>query len=212
LREEDEVLVRRARKGDPSAFSLLVSAHEKRIYNLALRMTCSPEDAMDVAQEAFLKAFTSLRDFRGDCSFSTWLYRIASNVCLDQLRKRHRVAVTSLDKPVTTCEGQAGRQVADPGDGPEEMAERREVQDAVRASIESLQPEHRIVILLRDIHGLSYDEISTILNCSLGTVKSRLNRARGSLRRALSSSELFASASVTRGERGVESEMPGTAR
>lgn len=163
-------------------------------------MTGSREDALDLAQEAFLRAFVSLKDFRGDCSFSTWLYRIASNVCLDHLRKRQKAIVTSLDRPVTLEEGETQRQVTDSGDGPEEIAERREVCELVRKGIDSLQPDHRLVVILRDIQDLSYDEISCVLNCSLGTVKSRLNRARAALRERLRSSELFVEAGVSTGE------------
>lgn len=199
----EEVLVDRSKRGDVAAFEELISQYEKKVYNLAYRLTGNYDDASDVAQEAFLRAFGRIREFRGDSSFATWLFRIVSNACLDELRKRRRQRVTSLDEPVSTEEGDMQRQVADSGDGPEQSLERQEIRRAVQESINSLDEEFRMVVILRDIQGHSYEEIAMILDLSLGTVKSRLNRARHALKEKLISMELFAPKTVYSGRKGV---------
>lgn len=186
-------LVERCRAGDQRAFDELVTRFEKRVYNLALRMTGNAEDANDLAQEAFVRVYTALPGFKGESSFSTWLYRIVTNVCLDELRRRGRQSVVSLDQPVSGEEGPLARQTADPADGPLDRLERAEVRAAVQHGINQLQPDHRAVLVLRDLQGLSYEEIASALGCSLGTVKSRLNRSRLALRDRLAAAELFRS-------------------
>lgn len=199
----EEVLVDRSKRGDVAAFEELISQYEKKVYNLAYRLTGNYDDASDVAQEAFLRAFSRIREFRGDSSFATWLFRIVSNACLDELRKRRRQRLTSLDEPMPTEEGDMQRQFADSGDGPEQSLERQEIQRAVQESINSLDEEFRMVVILRDIQGHSYEEIAMILDLSLGTVKSRLNRARHALKEKLVSMELFAPKIVYDGRKGV---------
>ncbi len=199
----EEVLVRRARVGNSDAFEQLVLAYERRVYNLAFRMMGNAEDASDVAQEAFLRAFSSLSRFRGDCSFSTWIYRIVSNICLDELRKRGRQRVSSLDEPVEGEDGEMSRQVADPAAGPEEVLQRTETRDRIHDGLASLQEAQRVIVVLRDIQGLSYEEISAVLGLSLGTVKSRLNRARMALKKALEAAELLTPPIVESSERGA---------
>ncbi|MFO7942461.1 MAG: sigma-70 family RNA polymerase sigma factor [Bacillota bacterium] len=198
---DEERLVDLARSGDVSAFESLVEEYDGRIYNMAFRMLGNPEDARDVTQETFLKAYSSLSRFRGDSSFSTWVYRIAKNACLDFLRRRSRGTVFSLDQPLDTEEGELERQV--PGDlpDPEEVALDSEVRRAVSEAIANLPPHHRSIIVLRDIEDLSYEEIAEVLEVELGTVKSRLYRARTSLSRVLGSSELFRDRGVGPGER-----------
>jgi len=171
----------------------------QKVYNLALRLSRNPEDASDLAQEAFLRAFVSLRDFRGDCAFSTWLYRITFNVCRDEARRRRRHPAVSLDEPVTSVDGEVTpRQfVASSGD-PVEEVEAREVRDAIWEGIRALSPEFRAVLVLRDIEGLAYEEIARVLDISLGTVKSRLNRARNALKARFASQELFWGENVSR--------------
>lgn len=200
----ESALIERWRDGDQRAFEDLVGRYEKKVYNLAYRMSGNADDASDLAQEAFVRVYTALPSFRGQSSFATWLYRIATNVCLDELRRRGRQPVLSLDQPVAMDEGQVVRQTVDPSTGPLEELERGEVQAAVQRGISSLQPEHRAVIVLRDLQGLSYDEIAEALECSLGTVKSRLNRARLALRERLSSMELFHDDVVYRGKEAAE--------
>lgn len=188
---EEESLLARARQGDLEAFERLAAAYERKVYNLAYRLTGNHDDASDVAQEALIKVYTSLGDFRGDASFSTWLYRVVSNASLDELRRRKRQRATSLDEPMATDDGGLARQLADQGDGPEEALDRKELQTMVQRAISALDDEHRVVIVLRDIQGYSYQEIADYLGLSLGTVKSRLNRARTALQKKFSELELF---------------------
>jgi RNA polymerase sigma-70 factor (ECF subfamily) len=199
----EDALVARSRDGDLEAFTGLVEAYQSRIYNLAFRLVGNREDAGDMAQEVFIRAFMALKGFKGRASFSTWLYRVAANVCLDELRRRRRQPVTSLDATYRTSDGDdLARQVADPAPGPEELAEREEVQRAVQLGIRSLTPAHRLVVVLRDIQGLTYQEMSQALGVSVGTVKSRLNRARESLRHTFAGRELLGRAAVCSGEGG----------
>jgi RNA polymerase sigma-70 factor, ECF subfamily len=204
----DELLVERARRGDAEAFEQLVSQHEKRVYNYAYRLTGNHEDASDIAQEAFVRAYMSLGEFRGDASFATWLYRIVYNASLDELRKRKRQRVTSLDEPVSpNDEEPMSRQVATGEDGPEQALERVEIQRAVQESIMSLDEEYRAVLVMRHLHGYSYNEIADALGLNLGTVKSRLNRARFALKEKFSDLELLSPRVVYSGRRGKINEV-----
>jgi len=194
---EETELIDRCQKGDLSAFDDLVRLYEKKVYNLAYRMCGNHEDASDLSQEAFLRVFQSLKDFRGQSSFSTWLYRVVSNVCLDELRQRGRRPTISIDEPIAGDKGETmQRQLADGGPPPDELAERRELREVIQSCIDELSEEYRIVIILRDLQDLSYQEIAEVLDCSLGTVKSRLNRARLALKERLSRLELFSPAVV----------------
>lgn len=203
----DELLVERAKRGDVEAFETLVASHEKAVFNYAYRLTGNYEDAGDIAQEAFLRVYNSLPEFRGDSSFTTWLYRIVRNACLDEMRKRKRQRVTSLDETLEMDDGEMSRQFADSTDGPEQALERVEVQRAVLDSINSLDDEYRVVVVLRDIEGYSYNEIADALGINLGTVKSRLNRARGALKEAFAKLELLAPKVVYSGRRGKAHEL-----
>lgn len=197
----EDALVEQCRRGDSGAFEQLVARYEKKVFNLAYRLTGNRNDADDIAQEAFLKVYTSLREFRGEASFSTWLYRVVSNACLDELRKRSRRRAVSLDNPISP-DDPSPRQT--PSDRPEpgDSLERAEVRAAVQRGIASLSPDHKIVLVLRDIQGMPYETISEALRMPVGTVKSRLNRARSSLKQKLSETELFRDAGVRTGERG----------
>lgn len=124
-------------------------------------------------------------EFRGDAPFNTWITRIVSNACRDELRRRRRQRLTSLDESLETEDGDVGRQYADPGDGPDQTAERRETQRLVREALLELDEDHREVLILRDFQDLSYEQIRDVLGLSMGTVKSRLNRARQALKAAL---------------------------
>ncbi len=190
---DDQVLVDRYLEGETSAFDELMDRYEQKVYNLAMRMTGNPEDAYDMAQEAFLRVFKSLHRFRGNSSFSTWLYRVASNVCLDFLRKRKRSPVyISIDESLTGEDGEYQRQFEDGySPDPEELVSRVEMQEAIQEQIGTLSDDHRLVILLRDAQGRTYQEIADILQISIGTVKSRLYRARRELRDKFTAMELF---------------------
>ena len=179
-RDQENAVIRAVIGGDVDAYEALVREYEKNVYNLALRMTGNSEDAYDMSQEAFLKAYNSLPSFRGDSKFSVWLYRIVSNVCLDFLRSRTRKPTVSL-----STENDEGEEVeldiADEEQTPEKELDRKLTRDAVQRGLKSLPAEHREILLLREIQGLSYEEISEALGLEVGTVKSRIFRARKKL-------------------------------
>ena len=179
-REEELRIVESVLGGDVNAFETLVLSYEKNVYNLALRMVKNPEDASDMAQEAFIRAYNSLASFRGESKFSVWLYRIVSNVCLDFLRSRSRHPTVSLS--VENDEGEETElDIPDESQSPEALLERRLTRDSVRRGLDALSEEYRQILLLREIQGLSYDEIAETLSMELGTVKSRIFRARKKL-------------------------------
>ena len=169
--------MRRVLGGDTNAFEALVVEYEKNIYAITQRMTGNAEDAADMTQETFIKAYNSLSSFRGDSKFSVWLYRIATNVCLDFLRSRSRKPTVSL-----SMEDEDGEEtqldIADESQSPERLLERGLTRDAVRRGLNALSPEYRQILLLREIQGLSYEEIADVLSLEAGTVKSRIFRAR----------------------------------
>lgn len=187
----EQELVAAARGGDADAFARLVEANQNRIYSLALRMVGNPEDAADLAQEAFLSAWRGLERFQGEAAFSTWLYRLTSNACIDFLRreKRKRAAggILSLDD---TEEGMT-LDLPDYGADPHRQLERGEVREAIAEGLAALSPEHRGVLTLREVSGLSYAEIADLLGLEEGTVKSRISRARLALRKKLVESGNF---------------------
>ena len=170
-------IVQRVLQGDVNAFEKLVLEYEKSVYAITQRMTGNAEDAADMTQETFIKAYNSLSSFRGDSKFSVWLYRIATNVCLDFLRSRSRKPTVSL-----SVEDDDGEEVeldiADESQSPERLLERGLTRDAVRRGLNALSPEYRQILLLREIQGLSYEEIADVLTLEVGTVKSRIFRAR----------------------------------
>ena len=170
-------LVRAATGGDEDAFAQLVALHEKKVYNLALRMCGDPEDAWDAAQEAFLSAWRGLPSFRGEAGFSTWLYRLTSNAAIDLLRRNRRQrGEASLD------DENLGIDAVDRAPSPQEQAEAAELRGAVTAGLFRLSDAHRQALILREVQGLSYEEIAAALAVDMGTVKSRINRGRKKLR------------------------------
>ena len=176
LKERD--LIRRAKQGDMLAFEELILKHEKIVYNVALRMMNHSEDARDISQEVFLKAYRNLANFDERSAFSTWLYRITHNTCIDEMRKRKGKQSYSLEEELENEDGSMQRQIADEGDTPEESLLREEQKSEILQALDTLSEEHKAAIILRDVKGLSYEEISEILELSLGTVKSRISRAR----------------------------------
>ncbi len=176
----EKELVRAAGAGDTEAFTQLVELYEDRVYRLALRMCRTASDAEDVAQEAFISAWRGLPSFRGEAGFATWLYRLTSNAAIDYLRRTKKErGVLSLDDDET------GPAIPDRGEGPQEATESRELRLAVTACMGKLGEDHRDILILREIQGLSYEEIGTELGLEVGTVKSRLSRARAALRKIL---------------------------
>lgn len=189
---EDLSLARQAAAGNDDAFSVIVDRYSRLVYNVALRSTSSPEDATDISQDTFLKAWRSIGSFRGDCSLSTWLCRIALNCCCDHARaaKRHRVV------SLTVHEEDEEAKILDIPDTdvtvmPEEELTRQAEIAAVRQAIDSLPEDQKTIITMRDITGLSYAEIAQILGLEMGTVKSRINRARGAVKNFLTKRNLF---------------------
>lgn len=180
--QSEKILVSLAKRGDMTAFEQLVLAHEKRVYNVALRMSGSSEDAKDISQEVFLKAFRNIRNFDERAAFSTWIYRITVNACIDEMRKRKGKPSLSLEHEMQDEEGAWALQIADEHETPEEALLRREKQREILLAMEKLSPEHKAAVTLRDIRGLSYEEIAGALEMPLGTVKSRICRARSQLK------------------------------
>lgn len=180
----DETLIRQAAAGDQNAFAALLAAYQKPVYNLALRMTGNPDDALDLSQEAFLRAWRGLSGYRFDASFSTWLYRLTGNVCIDFLRRRKREKTIPL---YYTDEENEEQELPLPHPAPaaEDQALLRLEQSQVAEAMAKLEPEYRQALILRVIDGLSYAEIAAATGVPEGTVKSRIARAREKMRRLL---------------------------
>ncbi len=179
---DDKHIVAQARRGDLSAFEELVTRYEKRVYAVALRSSGSPEDAADITQEVFLKAWRSMENFRGDSGFSTWLFRITMNMCVDHARHKQTQPQT---QPLVHGEAEEERPIPDTAPTPEEHLENSELGRELAAALDEVSDEHRRIVLLRDVSGMSYTEIAEVLEISEGTVKSRLSRARIALRKIL---------------------------
>ena len=176
----EKELVCAAAKGDEEAFAELVRMYENKAYHLALRMCGNAEDACDVAQDAFIAAWRGLPAFRGDAGFSTWLYRLVSNAAIDHLRRtKHQRSNASLDDEELSLDA------PDSAPTPHEAAETEDLKEAVAKGLNELSDDHRAVLVMREMQELSYEEIAGALSLDLGTVKSRISRARNSLRKIL---------------------------
>ncbi len=187
----DQEIVERCKKGEREAFNCLVERYQTKVINIAYGMLSNQEDAYDAAQEAFIRIYRNIGNFQGKSSLSTWIYRIVANVCTDSLRKRGKKNIISLDSGPGE-EDSPPKELRDTAPTPEAAAALSETQREVRQAISKLVEEQRIIITLYDIEGMSYEEIAHIVDCPVGTVKSRLNRARKSLKKILSEKrELF---------------------
>ncbi|QXM05730.1 RNA polymerase sigma factor [Crassaminicella indica] len=178
-------LIDQSQQGDIKSFEALIKDHQKLAFNIAYRMLGNIEDAKDATQDAFIKTYRSLHKFKRESNFSTWLYRIVTNTCLDVLRKRKLQKTYSYDCQIDTEDGDIIRDLPDATNLPEDMVAKRECQRNIQNAINCLSEDHKTVIVLRDIKGFSYEQISKILDCSEGTVKSRISRARQSLKRIM---------------------------
>lgn len=178
----EESLIQQAQKGDIVAFNRLVVQYQEMVFNVAYRIMGDPAVAEDVAQETFITAYKSLQSFRGG-SFKSWLIRVATNRCYDELRRRKRRPQTSLD--AITDENESFAFLRSPNEGPEAHRQRVELALAIERCLNDLPDDQRIVTVLGDVEGYDYQEIATITRVSLGTVKSRLSRARAKLRDCL---------------------------
>ncbi len=188
---DEEELLERSRQGDLEAFNRIVLAYQDRVYNLCVRMLGSQQAAEDAAQEAFLSAYRNVRRMRG-ANLRGWLLRIASNACIDEIRRRKRRPQVSLDVPAPESDDERPLEVADSAAGPETQAIQGELGEAIQAELLRLPPDQRLAVILCDIEGLSYDEIATGTGASAGTVRSRISRGRARLRELLRAKpELF---------------------
>ena len=178
-------LVQAAKKGDLEAFSELVKRYDRNIFRIAQHITHNEEDAQDVVQDAFLKAYQNLDQFQGNSKFYTWLVRIAVNEALMKLRRRRTDKTVSIDEDVQTEEGSMPRELADWGPNPEQLYRQSELGDILKKTIQGLPPGFRTVFVLRDVEGLSTEETAEMLGLSIPAVKSRLLRARLQLRERL---------------------------
>lgn len=187
MERSDGDLVRAVRHGDRDAFQALVERYQRKVTAVALGMVRNREDALEIAQETFVKAFESLQSFKGDSSFYTWLYRIVVNLAIDFRRRERRRPTVPIEEPAGPDGDQGYRlqlkeeRLADPF----EQAQAREIGERVAAAVDELTPDHKAVILLREVEGLSYEEISRVMQCSKGTVMSRLHYARKKLQKKL---------------------------
>lgn len=184
---EEEALIGAVQKGDRVAFEKLYCMYERLVYNTAMAKLGNVSDALDVSQDVFVKIWKSIARYRGDCRFSTWVYKIAINTSLDFLRRAKASHTEAFPSYIDGEGDEVEIEFADEsvGASPERMTEKREVINNVRSAIARLSPEAREVVELRDIQGFSYDEIAEMTGLEVGTVKSRLNRARGQLRELL---------------------------
>lgn len=200
---DDEVfqLVERSRAGDRASFDALVRRYYALAYNLAFRMLSDPDRAADATQAAFVRAYRAMPRFRQEANFSTWLYRIVTNVCLDALRRPERG-----EQSLTVADEEEGPRleeidIPDRAADPAHTAEQRERQEVVQEALKQLRDDHRAIVVMYDLQGMAYEDIARVLRVPLGTVKSRLNRARHALKEALASRhELFADLGVAEEE------------
>ena len=189
---DENKLIERASSGDPAAFNRLMEMHEKKMYAVALRMCGNREDAQDCLQEAMLRVYRAISGFKGQSSFGTWVYRITMNTCLDELRRKKNKQNTSLDNMLDQ-----GWAPSDDSASPEKKVMQNEIRKSIAKGIQELPEDMRSAIIMRDIHGYSYDEIADALNVNVGTIKSRISRGREKLREKLSNfSELFGTGRV----------------
>jgi RNA polymerase sigma-70 factor (ECF subfamily) len=178
----DEALVAQVKQGKIAAFETLAARYEKKVYSLAWRLTGNREDAGDLAQEAFVKAWRSMGGFRGDAAFGTWMTSIVTNLWRDELRKRH-TAYEALDERLD--------QIPSAEAGPETLYERKERSEGIQALINDLDPEYRLILVLRDAEGYAYRDIADMTGLPLGTVKSRISRARTRMKELLKAAGLL---------------------
>jgi RNA polymerase sigma-70 factor (ECF subfamily) len=189
---EIKQLIQASQKGQLSAFDELVVLYQDRVYSHCVHLTGHTEDAYDLAQEVFLRAYRSISSFRGDADFGTWLHRIAVNLWINERKRaRNRLLVLPLDEPIATAKGEVMvREFESDAPTPEEQVEQRELMDRLRSALTRVPEEFRLVLILRDIEGYSYQDIADMTGHSLGTVKSRLSRGRNLLKKLLTGLDL----------------------
>jgi len=179
---QESELIKKAKKGDIAAFEELVRLHEKKVYTIAYKYMGNYEDAGDITQETFIKAYQVIETFRGEASFGTWVYRIAANKALDELRKRKKFQITSLEEEIELEAGSVSKEIAAEDATPEEYYLQQETGQYLQQLLNEMREEYKVVIIMREVEGRTYEEMAKALDCSLGTVKSRLSRARNHLK------------------------------
>jgi RNA polymerase sigma-70 factor, ECF subfamily len=182
--DADELLVLRFQRGDRSAFEQLFRTYERRVYNVVLRVIGNPDEAEDLKQEAFFRAFKSIGSFRGGCRFSTWLFRIATNLCLDEIKRKKPQASTDELFEERNWRFLERDAVPDPAD----ELERDECLRSVRTALEGVPPHYRVLLVLRYVEELPYEEIARVMGCSVNALNVRLHRARQVLRKLMEAS------------------------
>lgn len=181
MQDYELILVKKSISGDVDAFEELIKDYKKMAYNIALRVLRNKEDAEDISQEALIKVFKNISSFNMKSSFKVWLYRIVMNTCFDFKRKKN-IVTYSLDKPLENDESEIMQEIPDNTYNPDVVIQNELESQMLYESIDSLDDDFRVIIVLRDIQGLSYKDIASVLSCNEGTVKSRLNRARSKLK------------------------------
>jgi RNA polymerase sigma-70 factor, ECF subfamily len=190
LATDDLTLVKRVRDGDQRAFKLLVERYQRKVYAVALGMLKDKDEAMDVSQEAFVKVYKYLDHFKGDSSFYTWLYRITVNICIDVMRRKGSSGgqMEEFDESIATDLGEAriGALGSRLGTNPQKSALRRELAEKIQEALAAVPEKHRAILLLREVEGMSYEDLSRTLDIPKGTVMSRLFHARAKVQKILS--------------------------
>lgn len=182
----EDKLIKKAMNGDDGAFESLIIPYEKKVYNIALQMFKNEHDAYDAAQEVLIKVYKNLGKFKFESAFSTWLHRLAMNTCIDEYRKRKRHMTHTMPMNAETDDDdRPKRQYRDPNKSPEEQVLQSEVVTEVREALDQLKEEQKMIIIYRDIQGMTYDEIAQMCDCNLGTVKSRIARSRKALKEVI---------------------------
>jgi len=189
VKEEDIELIARAKAGEEKAFRVLLGKYQGPVFSICLRMVRNRDQASDLAQDVFLKVFTMLERYDSSYAFSSWLFKITSNLCIDYLRKR-RIETFPMDSPIDGVDGEFTRQYEAPDPTPETLMIRKEQMETLQEAIDDLPTHYRMIILLRHQQNLSYDEIAGTLEIPLGTVKARIHRAREMLKNRLKKEDI----------------------
>lgn len=183
LKQQAIHYIKSAIQGDLRSFEQLVILYQDKVYSLSLKLTGSERDAEDLSQEVFVKAYRHISSFRGDADFGTWLHRIAVNTYLNLKRRKDPQSAYSLDEPILSEDGEVAREIADYSGDPESVLVGNQMGERLQKALEKLPKDQKTAILLREVEDYSYEEIAEIMDCSVGTVRSRLSRARDALKR-----------------------------
>lgn len=186
---DEKELIRQAKSGNLKAYEEIIGLYEKKVFSTIYYMVKNDNEVEDIAQEVFIKIYKNLGNFKEESSLYTWIYRITVNVCIDELKKRKKVVC--LDEKIDTKDGEVELQLSDDSKSPTDIAEDNDLKDKLEKCIKKLPESQRMMIILRDIKGFTYMEIAEIMKMNLGTVKSKINRARASLKELLEEDGTF---------------------